>query len=108
MINLWDKLPTELTYEIMKYNKLPYLDEVKEHYRVIWYGNTHFVFRTQQMYVDMSVRLDHKFACRMSRALYGKTFYPCREDVIKLMKNNNLRIRKGMKTRTMIKHLIKM
>ncbi len=109
MINLWDKLPTELTYEIMEYNKLPYLDELRTKIPTIaerW---------ATRAIANMSEWIDHKRHRRDHRNLYGdvfyvykgRAFYPCREDVIKMMKINKLRIRRGMKTRTMIHHLIK-
>tara|TARA_A100001201_G_scaffold110752_1_gene94695 strand:- start:70 stop:447 length:378 start_codon:yes stop_codon:yes gene_type:complete len=107
-LSLWDTLPTEIMKEISDYNKFPYLDDIKKPHNL-----------NKKHYLDgMSpyVWLDHKTSRQINRNLYGDVFftyygviyYPCREDVIKKMKINKLRIRKGMKTRTMIKHLIKL
>jgi len=112
--NLWDILPKEIIYIIWEYHYIPFIEDIKK---------THILHRGRY-WCDgynsdiMSVYdwLDHKRSRRLCRALYGdvffiyngKTFKPEREYVIKMMKKNKLRIRRGMKTRTMIKHLIKM
>tara|TARA_B100000424_G_scaffold210437_1_gene167863 strand:- start:3427 stop:3795 length:369 start_codon:yes stop_codon:yes gene_type:complete len=112
-INLWDALPKELTDEICDYNKIPYLDELRAKIRC-YLPNPNKSLPSGRL-MSVCDWIDHKRHRQDHRNLYGdcfyvykgKTYYPCGEDVIKMMKINKLRIRKGMKTRTMINHLIK-
>lgn len=124
MINLWDKLPTELTYEIMDYNKLPYLDELKTK-RANYLKPTYIYgsrWNTQTNQHDRVIydiltydRIENIRFHKFNSSIYGGSFfvwrgkvnYPNRESIITMMRFNRLRIRRGMKTRTMIHHIIK-
>jgi len=103
--SLWDTLPLEIVQEITEYNKLPYLDELHGH--------------TFSGLFDMSIKymwIDIQRTHQDERNIYGDfcatmiggTHSPYRENVIRMMKINKLRIRRGMKTKTMINHLIKL
>ena len=119
-LSLWDNLPTEIINEINDYNKLPYLDELSQKRTVYTFpGPLPFAlygcdFRTLP-HIEARVRR------HSHTSLWGDTWLkneygiesmyvarPERHLVIKLMKKNNLRVRKGMKTRTMLTQLIKL
>jgi len=94
--SLWDTLPLEIVQEITEYNKLPYLDELHGHT-----FNGLFDMAIKYMWIDIQRKYQDE------RNIYGDVG-PYRENVIKMMKINKLRIRRGMKTKTMINHLIKL
>jgi len=112
-INLWDTLPHEIVQEITDYNKIPYLDELRaKTLRRLPNPDKSLPGGRSMPLCDW---IDHKRNRQDQRNLYGDNFYvykgklsyPCREHVMLSMNKNNLRIRRGMKTRTMVNHLMK-
>lgn len=113
-LSLWDTLPTEIINEINEYNELPYLDEmvafVLERHpdwdkRCVWKCNVYLEARLRRqthtaLFGDIWLKNYIRTNYHVAR--------PAREGVISVMKQNKLRIRKGMKTRTMLTHLIKL
>jgi len=110
--NLWDTLPKEIIYIIWEYHYIPFLQDIKKPHNLYKYRYWCIGFNN---HISIYEWLDRKRSRQLNINLYGDVFYvyhgklhyPCREDVIKMMKINKLRIRNGMKTRTMINHLIK-
>jgi len=112
-ISLWDTLPKEIVQEITDYNKIPYLDELRaKTLRRLPNPNKSLAGGRLMSLCDW---IDHKRNRQDQRNLYGDNFYvykgklsnPCREHVMLSMNKNNLRIRREMKTITMIHHLMK-
>jgi len=113
--NLWDILPKEIIYIIWEYHYIPFIEDIKKTPTLHRGRAGCWGYNSNMSIYDW---LDHKRSRSLCRALYGdvffvyngKTFKPEREYVIKMMKKNKLRIRRGMKTRTrtMLNHLIKM
>jgi len=113
-INLWDTLPPEIVQEITDYNIMPYLDELRTN-TFTYLRRIRIPHRNGKPAMSAWDWIDHKRNRQDQRNLYGDNFYiykgklsyPCREHVMLSMNKNNLRIRRGMKTRTMVNHLIK-
>ena len=114
-LSLWDTLPTEIINEINDYNKLPYLDEI-----VAFVLNLHemsVVGREWKCCVYLEARVRRQTHIALWGDVWLKNEYdspsmyvarPDRTGVIYVMKQNKLRVRKGMKTRTMLTQLIKL
>ena len=110
--NRWDTLPKQIIYIIWEYHYIPFLQDIKTH-KLFHYRYWCIGFNSNTM--SIYEYLDHKISRELCKSLYGdvfikykdKLYFPERQYVIKLMKINKLRIRDGMKTRTMIHQLIK-
>ena len=114
-LSLWDTLPTEIINEINDYNKLPYLDEIQEFVlerhpdwekKCEWKCNVYLEARVRRqthiaLWGDVWLKNEYN-----SPSMYVAR--PDRTGVIYVMKQNKLRVRKGMKTRTMLTQLIKL
>ena len=114
-LSLWDTLPTEIINEINDYNKLPYLDEI-----VAFVLERHPDWEKKCVW-KCNVYLEARVRRQTHIALWGDVWLkneydtpsmfvarPDRTGVIYVMKQNKLRVRKGMKTRTMLTQLIKL
>ena len=113
MNNLWDTLPKEIIYIIWEFHYIPFLEDIKKPHHLYKYRYWCVGFNLNRSVYDW---LDHKISRELCKSLYGdvfyvyngKPYYPCRYYVIRMMKCNKLRIRNGMKTKTMIHNLIKL
>ena len=115
-LSLWDTLPTEIINEINDYNKLPYLCELRnlmmERHKCHWQKMCEW---KSCVYLEARVRRQTHIALWGDVWLKNEydtpSMYVARPDrtgVIYVMKQNKLRVRKGMKTRTMLTQLIKL
>jgi len=118
-LNLWELLPKEIEEYIHEYNVIPYLQDIKKQ-QTLMYARymplEHNQERRSTVVLSQCGIMDYLHSQQMYKNICGddftvfrgKKYYPHRDDVLKAMKKNNLRIRNGMKTKTMIKHLIKL
>ena len=114
-INLLDNLPEEIIYIIWEYHHIPFLQDIKT-FKFnptkfsTWRKHIAFIFarfRPLEPTTIIYKYLDDGVSGRFIE-LCGYNVWGARAQVIIRMKKNNLRVRRGMKTITMKKHLMKL